>query len=369
MPRRQLGAYLAAGLLLTMFGRLIVTWIAFGFGFVDTSVGEFLQAVLFDRSIVVEQELLAEHQWALTVALLVVGLLALLGRRVARGGALLLAFLMAAIALRELVGLATDERFRDWYVGSNGLAGQIIGTWVMALLIAVGVLVLMLRAGDRPAPGAPAAARGPGAARYTVVGVLLIVLCLAEVGWIIRTLADGVDAGDYFLGLVDASVDTYGNQIAGSWAFFGFAYAVALLVTGLLALLRRPVVRGAALTLAGTLLYFQLRFVVNTTFAESLFDDAQWPHPTWSMQTDHLEGWLRILTMVGGAVLAAVVIALVLGAPERDRAGTEAVVPPGAMPRWPAPPAQPAPGTGPTPPSALLTAPPNLPPPPAAPPR
>ena len=322
---RTLGAYLVAGTLLTVFGRIVWLWVGFGFEFGSSTVSEFFQA-LYDPAVMLHQELLTFHQWSLATALLVVGLLAFLHRTVARGGALLLAFFLLAVSVRELVGLAVSEQFRNRYVGNNNLEAHIIGTWVLALLISVTIIALLLRAGDRPAPGASPAVTGPGARLYPVSGALMLVLGLASLGWVVRGMVpDHVEVGGYLRSLVDASASPTSlsfQPFAGSPELFQVLQALALLTLGVLALLRRPVARGAAMTLAAVLAYRFFRQLYGLLLSEHLTPDSaggrsrRYYLASWEVMTRTTEGKLVLLTTVGGLVIAVTVFVLLWRAPE-----------------------------------------------------
>ncbi|AKH82863.1 hypothetical protein AA958_12145 [Streptomyces sp. CNQ-509] len=382
-PRRHLGAYLTAAVLLTALGRLIIVWISYDFDYVNTGFGDFLKA-LYDPRVILEPELFGPYVWAFTVALMVTGLVAALNRRAGRGAALLCGFVMFATATRELIGLASSDRFRQWYIGGNDLEVAIIASWSMVLLFSVTVVVLMLRAADRPAAGR-AGVSAQGSQLYVIAGGLMVVLGLALVGWIVRMLTrEGVDKGSYFKGLVDAGENPY-PVLAGSGDFWAAVFPVALLVLGVLALIRRPVVRGASITLLGVLLYLYVRQMIGMTitdYPDDVADGNRIPFPGWDEYTKDTEGWLNLATYVGGALIAVVVIAMMLRAPE---AAAVADAPPaGGGDEPPQPVGQPAPQAPPQPrarspydamPQAPTiaappppAAPPQAPPPPAAPP-
>lgn len=324
---RTLGAYLVAGTLLTIFGRLVWAWVVFGFEFGSATVSDFFQA-LYDPSVWLHQELLTFHQWSLAVALLVVGLLAFLHRKVARGGALLLAVFLLVVSVRELIGLAVSEEFRDRYIGNNNLEVHIIGTWVLALLISVTIIALLLRAGDRPPPGGSPAVSGPGARAYPVSGALMLVLGLASLGWIIRGMTpEYVEVGGYLRSLVDASASPLSvlsfQPFAGSPQLFLVLETLALLALGVLALLRRPVVRGAAMTLSAILLYTFLRQLYGLLFSEHLVPGSEEGRnsgklyvTSWDTMMKTTEGKLSLLTTVGGLVIVVAVFLLLWRAPE-----------------------------------------------------
>ncbi|MEO3767777.1 hypothetical protein [Streptomyces sp. B8F3] len=346
-PRRHLGAYLTAAVLLTALGRMVIVWIYYDFDYVHTEAEDFLKA-LYDPRVILEPELFSPYVWAFTVALLATGLVAALNRRAGRGAALLCGFVMFATAARELIGLATSDQFRQWYIGGNDLEVAIITSWAMVLLFSATVVVLMLRAGDRPAAGA-AGMPARGSQLYVIAGGLMVVLGLALVGWIVRMLTrEGVDKGAYFKGLVDAGENPY-PALAGSGEFWSAVFPVALLVLGVLALMRRPVVRGASITLLGVLLYLYVRQMIGMTISDypnDVADGNRIPFPGWDVYTEDTEGWLNLATYVGGALIAVAVIAMMLRAPEPAAGASVPPVAGGNVP--PQPMAQPAPQAQPT---------------------
>ncbi|MFF0724723.1 hypothetical protein [Streptomyces sp. NPDC004134] len=373
-PRRHLGAYLTAAVLLTALGRMVVAWISYDFDQVDGRGDDFFKA-LYDPRVLLEPEFFNPYVWAFTVALMVTGLVAALNRRAGRGAALLCGFVMFATAARELIGLARSEEFRDWYFGISDLEAAIVGSWVVVLLFSATVVVLMLRAGDRPAAGA-AGMPARGSQLYLMSGVLMLILGLALIGWIVRVLTtDGYDRGEYFRTLVDAGEAPF-PVFAGSGEFWTAVIPVALLVLGVLALLRRPVVRGASIAVLGVFLYIYVRQMIGMTiteFPEESLDETSLPFPDWDAYTEDTEGWLSLATYVGGSLIAIVVIVMMLRAPEAA-AGADA--PPVAGGHVPAQPVgQPVPQDSPQPqaqarydamPQAPTIA---APPPPAAPPQ
>ncbi|WP_407565392.1 hypothetical protein [Streptomyces sp. 184] len=336
-PRRHLGAYLTAAVLLTALGRTVIVWLYYDFDYVSSGPDDFLTA-LYDPGVMLEPELFSPYVWAFTVALLVTGLVAALNRRAGRGAALLCGFVMFATAARELVGLATSDQFRQWYIGGNDLEFAIISSWVLVLLFSGTVVVLMLRAGERPAAGA-AGVPARGSQVFVVAGGLMVVLGLALIGWIVRMLTrDGVDKGAYFKGLVDAGESSY-PVLAGSAEYWSAVFPVALLVLGVLALLRRPVVRGASIALLGVFLYIYVRQMIGMTitdYPEELPEGRRIPVLGWDAYTEDTEGWLTLATYVGGSLIAVAVIALMLRAPEAAAGAYAPPVAGGYLPPQPA---------------------------------
>lgn len=153
-------------------------------------------------------------------------------------------------------------------------------------------------------------------------------------------------------------------------------FPVALLVLGVLALMRRPVVRGASITLLGVLLYLYVRQMIGMTitdYPDDVADGNRIPFPGWDVYTEDTEGWLNLATYVGGALIAVVVIAMMLRAPEAAAGADAPPVAGGYVP--PQPVGQPAPQAPPQPrahpPYDAMPQAPTIaaPPPPAAPPQ
>ncbi|GAA2099680.1 hypothetical protein GCM10009801_71560 [Streptomyces albiaxialis] len=328
---RHLMAYLVAGTLLSVVARLLMSWTGYGFTWGHTDAGDFLRA-LYDSNERVDPGLLTAYQWSFAGALTAVGALALANRRAGRSGALLLASVLVLVAVRELVGLVVDDNdFRDRYFGGTGLALPVVASWILALLAAVAVLAVLLRAAERPAPGAGRAARGPGAVRYPVAGALLLVLGLISLGWFVHNLVQAESRrGDLLRDVVDASALGY-SSFAGDFQVFEVAYMVAAFVLGVLALLRRPGVRGAAFTLMGIQFYLVARTVIGLTLADSsnlrngLVDPDGEPVMTWDYLFSTTQGTLSGLTNIAIAVIAPAVCALLFRAPEAapERAGAD----------------------------------------------
>ena len=362
---RQLMAYLVAGALLSVVGRILVSWISFGFTWERTDPGDFLRA-LYDSNEQVPPALLTAYQWGYAGALVAVGALTLANRRAGRGGALLLAWVAVLISVRELVGLVVDDNgFRDRYFHGNGLAVPVVASWIFVLLAAVAVLIVLLRASERPAPGARKGVRGPGSGRYFVSGALLLVLGAVALGWFFYNLVEADSArGELLRDVVDASALRY-PSFAGDYQSFGVAFLVAYLVLGVLALMRRPVVRGAAFTLLGIEFYLVARTMLGLTLADtsnlrngSIGEDGQLVL-SWDYYFDTTQGTLSALTNIGTAVIALVVCALLFRAPEAG--GTRE--PADAVPGFASPPLPPSPPSPSSPPFPSAS-----PPPPAGPP-
>ncbi|NGN68793.1 hypothetical protein G5C51_33490, partial [Streptomyces sp. A7024] len=306
--RRYLAAYLTTGVLLTMIGRTLWAWVGYGMAYEESSPADLLQA-LVDPGVRLDPMMLGRNQWALGGALMLVGLLALMRRTAARGAAMLLAAIIAWAAARELVGLAAAPRFRDAYFAGTGLGGPIIGSWLFTLAAAVAVLIMMGRSGTADHRILPPDEERP----YLVSGVLMLFLGLASLGWLLRGYVNpvrpgtglaGEDVLDYLHSLVNAGAPVL-TEFAGSAVFYETAYGVGFLVLGLLALVRRPVARGGAITLAAIMLYQYLRQMAGMTFAgqeapaATPMDGDRIYVPDWGYYAGFWEGRIWLATVVG----------------------------------------------------------------------
>ncbi|MEU3275106.1 hypothetical protein ABZ639_30015 [Saccharomonospora sp. NPDC006951] len=247
--------YLASGILLVLFGAVLVGWVIYGFTIRTTSAGEFIGGLVGAEQ--VSLQLLSPYEWAFAIALLVTGVLALCQRKVARGAALLLMWMLLALSLREVVGL-----FMPGYL--HAYRTEFAGGWVLAargfgLVVSIVVLLMMLRAKERDQD-----ARGRVVSRGQVAaGSLLVVYGLAELGWILYLRARlHAEFGGYLRYLVDASVDRP-TQVGTDGDWYRAALVVALLVVGALLIKGVGAGAGAGLTLAALQLYLTLRMIVE----------------------------------------------------------------------------------------------------------
>ncbi|MCB5911175.1 hypothetical protein [Streptomyces pinistramenti] len=278
------GGYLAAGLSLALYGLTLTAWTLSDFVQGDGSVWDFVEE-LFNPRGAGQVPMLGPYEWALAVAFLAVAGLMLAQRRMARSAAMLLAFVLLAIALREGVGLF-DADYRH-QCGSDPLGGWLLATRGIGLLTALVVLGALLPAGGRrgrPAdapppvcdyvdggPGSddglgPVTDEGPGMWRRRpsrICGVLFLVLGLAQLAWLVQgLLPPTTEPGRYLRGTVDASA--FGAlHIAATIEFTTPGTVLALLVLGALAYRGRRDVRGALLLFAAVQLYLTVRDVVG----------------------------------------------------------------------------------------------------------
>ncbi|KAB8171064.1 hypothetical protein FH609_000755 [Streptomyces sp. 3MP-14] len=297
--------YLVAGVLLLVFGGGVIAWVLTGINDSPASSVDDLLRALVDPLHAVDLMALTPYEWMFAVALVTVAVLALCQRRVARGGALVLAFLLLALCLRQAVG-ALDEDYRA------GFDAPTYGPWTLTtygvgLLLAATVLILLLPARE-PAPtrhtapsrepaGQLPPGEHPGGPRPlgtlgVLGGSLLIALALADIAWTLdnQRLAAEYDLkswGEYFRDLVDPSLFHSPTSLTSGVYFHEAALAVSMLVVGVLACLGRPVARGAGLTLLAMAAYLEYRTVVLTFRVGD-----------WSAYVDSTRGTLMLLTML-----------------------------------------------------------------------
>ncbi|MGW7354875.1 hypothetical protein [Streptomyces sp. NPDC054784] len=247
-----------AGLLLLLYGAVVVAWTVHGGWTGSAPLGDLL-LVLVDASVPAPPAYLGPYEWVAAAALITVGVLGLRGAPAARGGAVLLGGLLLALSLRETAGLL-DATYRESFF-ATGMGRWALATRVLGLAVAVAVLALTLPA-RRPSGTCPPEGRGHRAA-----GVLLTVLGLANAGWFAYNAhllwdAGKLGHGGYVRVVVDPTVLAdrvgYGTNVT----FYEAALACALLAVGPLLVLRPRAARGAALVLAGILLYVAVRGVV-----------------------------------------------------------------------------------------------------------
>jgi hypothetical protein len=344
MPGRSAApGYRRAGGALLLYGVLAAVWIVRGLSKGSMGVGDFLASVFdsyaFFEHVEREARLPAgtypqnAYDWAFTVALLIVGGLALSARRGSRGAVLAAAGVLFFLSLRELIGVAVSGDYLDRM--TDGTAATLLLLFrVLGLLVAVLAIVEMVRVGriderqehqEQPqfAPGfppspfpMPTAVLAPGSVgaharpMYLVAGFFMLVHGLALLGWQVRYLTrsqpgssagQNPELGGYLRGVFDASAGQVGFYLQD-------AFMVALLLLAVLALAGRRVARGGALLLGGIYLYDSVRNlvpIVGEYGIENYFRS--------------LEGVLSILTTIVGLVSSLVVLIAMLRAPDRGR--------------------------------------------------
>ncbi|WP_143021303.1 hypothetical protein [Prauserella marina] len=281
--REFTGHYVASGVLLVLFGAVLVGWVIYGFTIRTTSAGEFIGGLVGAER--VDLQLLSPYEWAFAIALIVVGVLALCLRKVARGAALLLMWMLLALSLREVVGL-----FMPGYL--HAYRTEFAGGWVLAarafgLVVSVVVLLLMLRAKE-PEQDVPGRIVPRG---QVVAGSLLVVYGLAELGWILYLRARLHSSFDGYLRyLVDASVDGP-TQVGTDGDWYRAALVVALLVVGALVIKGVSAGAGAGLTLAALQLYLTIRAIVEISVQGA-----------WVLMFEHTLSTLYLLTACLGVL-------------------------------------------------------------------
>ncbi|MGW8969853.1 hypothetical protein [Streptomyces platensis] len=270
-PRRAApehsGAYLATGLCLTLYAGVLGAWTVFGITQGDGSTWDFVEG-LFNPGASPTTQILGPYEWAFTAAFLVIAVLMLAQRRVARSAALLSGFVLLALSLREGVGLlhaAYRHQYTNDPLGSWALATRGLGV-VVALVVLFSMFPANERRQDAPQPAAGPDARWRRLSR--ICGVLFVVMALAELGWAVRDMtATGTDTGRYLRGVVDGSV-LGALDLAASAEFTTVGSVLVLLILGGLALRGRREVRGALLVFAALELYMTVRTVVWLTVSD-----------------------------------------------------------------------------------------------------
>ncbi|MEU7486756.1 hypothetical protein [Streptomyces sp. NPDC042319] len=255
------GAYLAAGLALTLYAGALLAWVVTGA--VDARVGPLDFAEGLFNPLAGPVGALGPQEWALAVALAAVAGAALAQRTVARPAAVLLACLVLARSLREGIGLL-HPGYRSAY-RFEAMGGWTLATHVLGLLAGIVVLCALLPARPEAGPG-----RAPGswwAGRVSrICGALFLLAGLVQTAWLVRLLADGTKgAGAYLASAVDAAVSPSAVAPSAGAAFATLTAIAGWLVAGRLALRGRRDVRGALLVFAALQLYLVVRTVVGYT--------------------------------------------------------------------------------------------------------
>lgn len=286
----------------------------------------------------------SHYDWGFLAAALVVGVLALGRRRVARGGFALLAALLVCLGLRELIGLMASDEYGD-RITAIGYGKALLTFRFTGLALGCALWAVVARTrGAASAPPYPAAppspyadappppayapygvpgvphAPGPGGGRraapgFIAAGVALLLSGAIALSWLIYILTrddvyfagaePGDGAGDFFRAAVDSS-----SGMLLPHAFYNLFLVVTLLLVAALLLAGRPAARGAALTLACVSTYFDVRAMVPP------LDDGFDPY--W----DSTVGTLSVLTPFATVPLqVVVVIALLRSSARQDAPG------------------------------------------------
>ncbi|MFH8568815.1 hypothetical protein [Streptomyces sp. NPDC017993] len=290
------GAYLASGLCLALYAGALIAWTVHGIAGGDGGLGDFVEGLFNPGASPASQEV-GPYEWAFAVAFLVIAALALAQRRIARPAALLSAFLLLAVSLREGVGLL-DAAYRDQY-GNDELGGWALATRGLGLLAALVILAMLFtaterrggEAADRQARDRRATGSAPEGldARWRrlsrVCGVLFLLMGAARLGWMVRDLAaPEVDMGRYLHGVLDAS-DPGSLRLAVTAEFTTVGSVLVLLVLGFLAVRGQRDVRGALLVFAAVELYLTVRTVVWLTVTDFFNQSFETTEGTLSLVT------------------------------------------------------------------------------------
>ncbi|MFD7104554.1 hypothetical protein [Streptomyces celluloflavus] len=275
------GGYLAAGLCLAVCGGALAAWTVYDTVQRGAGAGDFVES-LFNPGAFSATQVVGPGEWAFAAALLVVAVLLLAQRRVARTAALLCGFVLLAAALREGVGLL-DAAYRAQY-DADPRGGWALATHGLGLVTALVVPAALLPATERRDPHARArtgtgARPGPDARSglapggwwrrpSRICGVLFLVLGVARLAWTVWDLTSGrLDTARYLRGVVDAAVP--GDlRLAATAGFTTVGTVIALLLLGVLAFRGRRDVRGALLVCAAVQLYLTVRGVVWLTVSD-----------------------------------------------------------------------------------------------------
>ncbi|MFB8351630.1 hypothetical protein [Streptomyces niveus] len=298
-PRRHTGAYITSGVLLIGFACVLGAWIVHAASNATVDVDWLLES-LVKNDPTLPLMVFTAHEWAFTLALLVVGIATLTLRRTARGAALLLAFLLLGVGARQINGLTRSDYRDHMFATEHGTL--ILLTYMFAFLAAITVIILMLVARERDVPPEPAS----GGRR--AAGVLLILIGAVQGYWYAR----GMRQLNQYIGDENGGRGAFTewwrevlnvNALGGYGISAGFAYypsvlIAAFLVVGVLLLCNAPAARGAALALLGIAGYLQLRDLAGIEYGR-LADHYR----------DSITGWsLTCSFAVGAAMLVAVVL-------------------------------------------------------------
>ncbi|MET7638400.1 hypothetical protein [Streptomyces sp. NPDC005438] len=294
-PRSGRGAYVVSGFVLLAYGGLLAGRQALR-AWQDGDLGSALGSLprgLVDPTADLGATPESPYVWVFVAALLVAGLGALFHRPHSRGAALVLAWVLAALSVRELLGMRAQ--------GSPSVYGGVEeGVWIpllrwAGLLGALVVLVLLTRTGHEPPRGGPR-----GAQRFA--GALLLGYGALRLGWTARNLwvSDASFTG-YARNLVDSSAPAV---LEGSaWEFPEAALALGMVLVGLALWAGRAFAPSAALLLTLAEGYLLVRFAVGTQRAGSA-------NGGWGTYLDDGTGMLSLATAGVGALSALLVPAL-----------------------------------------------------------
>ncbi|TGA93763.1 hypothetical protein [Streptomyces sp. MZ04] len=321
-------AYLRTGAAVALYATAAAGFIGYEIDQRGADGTDFLKS-LYDPRVPLTPWAQTPQDWALIAAALVFGGIALARRRVARGALMLLAVILIGLSLRELVGLAVSEPYRQM-MDSLGNGQLLIIFRVVGLFIGIAILAEMARAGRRSTPpyaayggayggmyggyGPPPPAYRPGPRpQFSAAGICVLLGGLVAGAWLVYRLTrpevfvmglPGGDAGvgGFFRDVVDAS---YGTSVP--YSFHSVSIVVAPLLVGVLLLRGSPAARGAALALSFISLYLDARGLYSYVAEGDL-----------GQYFDSTLGTLVLLSTVATTVLALTAVVLLLRVPEQD---------------------------------------------------
>ncbi|NGN64975.1 hypothetical protein G5C51_13845 [Streptomyces sp. A7024] len=327
-PQRHSGRYIVSGMLLLAYAGGLIAWIVYAMRDGRQSVADLAQG-LVDPAQPVAAAYLSPYEWILTLALIAVGVLALLRRRLARGGALVLGVILVGLAVRDGIAIGLDSGYRESFT-EHRIGEWYLSTFGAALIVGAVVVFLMARATEDPGEGV-AARRWP----LAVGGALLLVYAAAAIGWKVWELRQdpGYAAPDTDLRFTK-NVPFLPNGVEEFFRAIGYptgrqdpsvlapyyhqaAIVLALLAVGVIALYGRRWARGAMLVLSGVLLYLMARIAVLWSTYDSNLDATR--VPSWTdIAFDNTTEILRTATYLFGALAAVTVIVLALAFRDRS---------------------------------------------------
>lgn len=253
-PEVQRTAYNVAGVLLLLYGLASIAWRVYGFSVADVTVYSPLTVLTDPNENPMAYGMLTLFEWGFAAAMLVVALCLFARRTAARGGAIWIACLLLAGVLRQAFGLLSDK-YRESILAAD-LGWLLLATYVLCAVVGVVVLVAMFRA--RETDDVP---RIGHAVAYRIAGVLLLVLSLNNLRLMVwnpaldYTATDVADYAMWNLRLVASPGDASMEMIAGASYLYGLLATLSVLVIGVLAILRKRFIRGAATVVLSIQLY------------------------------------------------------------------------------------------------------------------
>lgn len=228
---------LVSGVLLVLSGVVVAAWLIYRQAHQESSVYDLIAPM---------RTVSTPYDWAFPVALVAVGIGLLLRRRAARGGALLAVWIMAALVVREAVGIANTG-------GIAGLSPAVLVT-LLGGFVASGVVLVLLLRGD--------GVRLTWAKAFRVAGWLMLGLgVLRLLSSVISALIAGAGIPSILTVIVNPAA-AGPNVALSSATFYLFAQTIAFILVGALAVMGRRVARGAAFVLLGVTVYVSCRDLI-----------------------------------------------------------------------------------------------------------